>query len=103
MGELATGGNALLFLPYGQKWLNQRKLYHQAIAGECSVSFFRLGEEGKEWADEWLTCTGKAADTYRPIQELEAKRLCHDVSSGSLSPSHRRASWLTTPLFSNSS
>ncbi|ORY80246.1 cytochrome P450, partial [Leucosporidium creatinivorum] len=53
MGELATGGNALLFLPYGPKWLNQRRLYHQALAG-------------------------KAADTYRPIQELEAKRLCHD-------------------------
>lgn len=43
MGELATGGNALLFLPYGPKWLNQRKLYHQALAGE----FSSLGEEGK--------------------------------------------------------
>lgn len=54
MGELATGGNALLFLPYNAKWRNQRKIYHSALME-------------------------KRADDYRPIQEWEAKRLCWDV------------------------
>ncbi|GAA6007591.1 cytochrome P450 [Rhodotorula paludigena] len=52
-GELATGGDAMLFLPYGQKWRNQRKIYHAALME-------------------------KRADDYRPIQEMEAKRLCAD-------------------------
>ncbi|BGO88536.1 hypothetical protein NBRC10512_003366 [Rhodotorula toruloides] len=53
MGELATGNNALLFLPYNAKWRNQRKIYHSALME-------------------------KRADDYRPIQEWEAKRLCWD-------------------------
>lgn len=60
VGELMTGGDAILFLPYGKKWLNQRRLYHAALAG-------------------------KAAETYVPIQELEAKRLAHDVRVATLS------------------
>ncbi|GAA6010249.1 hypothetical protein JCM10207_005686 [Rhodosporidiobolus poonsookiae] len=53
MGELATGGDALLFLPYNQKWRNQRKIYHGALME-------------------------KRALDYQHVQELEAKRLAWD-------------------------
>ncbi|BGP36277.1 hypothetical protein JCM10449v2_000175 [Rhodotorula kratochvilovae] len=52
-GELQTGGDALLFLPYGPKWRNQRRIYHGALME-------------------------KRADEYRALQEWEAKRACWD-------------------------
>ena len=48
-----TGGNALLFQPYGPRWRNQRKHYHAVLMN-------------------------KAALDYQPVQELEAKRLAYD-------------------------
>ncbi|GAA6041644.1 hypothetical protein JCM8097_007787 [Rhodosporidiobolus ruineniae] len=56
MGELATGGDALLFLPYNAKWRNQRKIYHAALME-------------------------KRANDYQPVQELEAKRLAWDFAN----------------------
>ncbi|GAA6010246.1 hypothetical protein JCM10207_005685 [Rhodosporidiobolus poonsookiae] len=53
MGELTTDGNALLFIPYNQKWRNQRKIYHGALME-------------------------KRALDYQNVQELEAKRLAWD-------------------------
>ncbi|KAL8279126.1 hypothetical protein RQP46_008382 [Phenoliferia psychrophenolica] len=53
-GELMSGGNSILFAPYGDKWRRLRKLYHAALMG-------------------------KSADTYRPIQEMEAKRLVNEL------------------------
>ncbi|GAA5836218.1 hypothetical protein JCM11251_007397 [Rhodosporidiobolus azoricus] len=56
VGELMTGGDAILFLPYNAKWRNQRKIYHGALME-------------------------KRALDYTPIQELEAKRLVWDFAN----------------------
>ncbi|GAA5899096.1 hypothetical protein JCM6882_004616 [Rhodosporidiobolus microsporus] len=56
VGELMTGGDAILFLPYNAKWRNQRKIYHGALME-------------------------KRALDYTNVQELEAKRLVWDFAN----------------------
>ncbi|GAA5970308.1 hypothetical protein JCM11641_001657 [Rhodosporidiobolus odoratus] len=55
-GELMYGGQAIPFLPTNAKWRNQRRLYHNALSE-------------------------KRMPDYHPLQEMEAKRLVHDLST----------------------
>ena len=54
MGEMYTGNNSLLTMPYNDKWKKHRKVLHHGLHPS-------------------------AARSYRPVQELESKRLARDL------------------------
>ncbi|KAF2748161.1 cytochrome P450 [Sporormia fimetaria CBS 119925] len=54
MGEILWDGASLLVQPYGKQWSIRRKLLHQAL-------------------------TPKALRLYKPVQNAEAVRLCHQL------------------------
>jgi cytochrome P450 len=54
MGEMYLGNDSTLVMPYGEKWRKHRKLLHSGLMQ-------------------------KAAHSYRPVQELESKRLTWDL------------------------
>jgi cytochrome P450 len=53
MGEMYLGNDSTLVMPYGDKWRKHRKLLHSGLMQ-------------------------KAAHSYKPLQELESKRLMWD-------------------------
>jgi cytochrome P450 len=54
MGEMYLGNDSTLVMPYGEKWRKHRKLLHGGLMQ-------------------------KAAHSYKPLQELESKRLVWDL------------------------